>query len=393
MLTFIKRYRTLLFFFFAYGFGFYIIIQRALADLAQNGQHYRQADWLINNSAGLIRRGFGGDMLIFISDITSISPVFLVVAVQVFLISALFLTFSRIGWAARGNDSILFLLISPVFLLFYAYDAGGSLRKEILGFSAFLPLLWGSGLTSLKFSVRPKKWPVLLSSAIFAVACFWHELNVFFAPVLAVSVYFYFAGGGGGNWRLAFSSVYLIVAFSAGLFAMLFSSVPDITPICSALSDANELDHLCGGAIAWLDKDTTYALSRVWKMIISGNVFLPITLLIALSYFIFLLGEFVSWKVIVTIYIGCLVLFSPLFIVAIDWGRWAVLATFCFTVLILFYLRINDKITALSFSTPVWLSCALFSSIWGVNHVGGSPVFTKGIYANIARIGAGLIGI
>ena len=97
------------------------VLARVWFDFLHGGSPWRQGDWLINSAAGLVRRGFMGDGMIALGDLTGTNLLAVTIAVQ----TGLFLALLWLLWVlARDHPNkplILLLAASPAFLpIFWA---------------------------------------------------------------------------------------------------------------------------------------------------------------------------------------------------------------------------------------------------------------------------------
>ena len=108
-------------------------IFNVIANKTYTEDNWTIGEWLINYQGGFVRRGFGGELIYHLSNIFSISPIYLIWIVSI--ISYIFLIRESLK-IAKGKVSILFLL-SPI--IFLAPLVGNFLiRKDILILLLFL---------------------------------------------------------------------------------------------------------------------------------------------------------------------------------------------------------------------------------------------------------------
>ena len=95
-------------------------------------------DWLINYEAGLLRRGFSGELILLLTKLTSIKPTYLLILIQLLLFCIFLCLFYSILNKKRLNIFFLFILFSPVTISFTFHDPLTVGRKEIIFFLAYL---------------------------------------------------------------------------------------------------------------------------------------------------------------------------------------------------------------------------------------------------------------
>src|SRR5580700_3146038 len=108
-----------------------IRIAEAHANFARHpGSDWGSSDWMINNSAGFVRRGLGGAAISLLMRLTGLGffPVWITLTTSVFLLLCAWLL--RISWHLRGPAVWRFaLLFNPLLLLSYCVS-GMFLRKD-----------------------------------------------------------------------------------------------------------------------------------------------------------------------------------------------------------------------------------------------------------------------
>jgi len=103
---------------------------RLLFDYLNQGDGWRQGDWLINFGAGIVRRGVIGEGLILLSDLSGVALLVVTLLAQGALLGLLLLVFWLI-WRAHNTRIMLVLLAaSPMFcLMLWAGDVQGILHS------------------------------------------------------------------------------------------------------------------------------------------------------------------------------------------------------------------------------------------------------------------------
>ena len=372
-----SRVRNTVVFWAVLALTFALILRQQRIDDLLGGSEWRQGDWLINNAAMPVRRGAIGSALIRLSDATGIGLLTLAYVLPAAL-SGLFL--GGIGVLAHRaglTGRLLLLLLSPGFVLLWANDPEGSLRKEVLAYLAFLPLIASAAQTV------PSRGLLLLGLALYAIAVTAHEANAFFAPALITAIWLVH-GQGSGRLAVALSAM----AVTAGLavlalgFALTHATLPDSAPVCAALTRRGLVPEMCIGAIAWLEQDLGFARARVAEI-----AALPGAGTVALSYAAALFPVWVflhgcprrgAWFAALALSGLC---FLPLWLTAIDWGRWINfhLATLVFLILILLA-RFRPLWAEAPLPRPLGHATLAVCLLVGINHVGG--VLRPGLVPN-----------
>lgn len=311
------------FFVFAYGALLTFLLAMLYQSVLAGGNPWQQADWLINFEAGPIRRGLGGHILLSLSDALGLDLLHVLGVVQAALVSVLVI---GIGWAiyAIGIPDRLFILaISPGFLPFWAYDYLGSMRKEMVAILAFLPLL------------RPAQHPefrAVISLTIFAIAVLLHEGNGFVAPFLAATLWITLL-----RHQWLFGAAAFAIAGAGFAIALSLPSINDAAPICQAVTERGFRETFCGGSIRWLEFDLARVLQENTARIETFGF--PVTVFVSYALAIIPLAATLrhapKWALPAAVLSGLLL--APLYVVALDWGRWVFLHIACVTLVILAY--------------------------------------------------------
>ncbi|MCY1663919.1 hypothetical protein [Rhizobium sp. SL86] len=299
-----------------------IILINVWLEVQQGGSKWQQGDWLINALNGYVRRGLAGSLFVHIADWTSTSPVVVVALIQSAALSALLaLTFSLFNPLILQSNYLLLLLSPGFYVLFWAADPAGSLRKELIAFCAMamlsiFPVLGHHGPNLRRF------W-LTVSGLIFALSCLAHEGNIFLMPAFLTLLWM--SGAWLSDRWFTLSPAFLaIFGTLAGLIYALMHSHGDVDAVCAPLLERGAPQSLCQGAIAWINVPLAEGINRtwaitaepnfVWKFCVAG-----IAAALPLLYFI---RQLINRKtLLLACFIACVPI-MPLYLIAIDWGRW-----------------------------------------------------------------------
>ena len=189
--------------------------------------------------------------------------------------------------------------------------------------AAFAPLLVAA---AIKYSASEKVLsPHLIvgafasSIALFVIAVVDSEINVFFFPFLAFVAFsvFHFKSA------VAYAVFTGVCAIASVLFALKFPSIPSAEAVCNVLLMRGLNDEICSGSIAWLEKDSRDGIMAVLSMATPAHLartFSSIFLSLFMIYFVLRVN---NWRRVAAIAL-CFGFFAflPLYVVAVDWGRW-----------------------------------------------------------------------
>jgi hypothetical protein len=238
-----------------------------------------------------------------------------------FTIQALFFVIASgtalvLYFSGRRGPGWLVLLLSPVFLTYAFHDLSGGFRKELIGFSAF-------GLLAASYVRRWAAIPMTVAAAlVFALAVFSHEANALALP------FFLFVLWRGAETGLitrrqmfAAGGVFAALAAAAVVFAIFFRGDSATTlAICDAIVVIGlRRDLFCeAGALLHLANSPSEDFKYVTDLVDYIRVY-AVALLLGLAP----LALIRQWSpvALLTLALGAGAI-APLFLVAIDWGRW-----------------------------------------------------------------------
>jgi hypothetical protein len=332
------------------------IAYRYYNEVSNGGGVYKTGDWLINYSAGPIRRGLIGTLLFYASEL-GLPLRWVTYTVQILFYLAVFFFVLKIYRLREREWAWTVLLFSPAFLLFPFYDFTGAFRKEIIVFAAFSYLCF----CYAKRQVRNVH--LVLAGSIFILAAFSHELTVFTLPFF-IYLFYRFYQDQLITKRAAVLAVlvFSIVSLCAASFAYIFPGDPShAAAICKSVLEKGFDERMCGGAIGWLGHDAGSNIGLVNDVLLDSlKLYVPLMLLSILPIF------FVSWvtrEAGVILLIGMLSLI-PLFIIATDWGRWIHIYIF-----FLFSIILAESIwKKIKFKAVPPLVVFLYLTTWSIPH-------------------------
>ncbi len=343
------------------------VVLLAFQDYQLGGNSWKQGDWLINSVEATIRRGMMGSLLLRLSETFSLDPVLVVVLLQSTL---LITTVTLITVSVKHLDTpatLWLLLLSPGFFVsFWSLDDQGGLRKELITFLAFATLLFATRRPA------PNRILVYVSALIYGLAVISHEGNLFFAPFFAVCYYLLLRKA--ALSRPDFIGLFAILAgacLCAVVMAVRFGTVTDYMSVCQPVLDAGVDAEMCEGAIKALEIPLKEYMTATFWIFLSPKV-LSFALLYALtSVTVLIIGRHLAGKTLFTrAYIGSAFLFLPLYVVAVDWGRWVSFHTSAviFTLLIALSLGYPKDASAQELSPRKFNLLLVFSLVWGFSH-------------------------
>ena len=322
--------------------------------LNQNGGHnFMTADWLINYKYGYVNRGLIGTLIVPLFDDGKALLIFLTyILIFTYVLIFYFLNISF----KRSSEKFITaaLIFSPAGFLLLVYDSQASFRKELIGILGLFILL--SSVNTKQFKKNLK-----ISGLILTIGIFSHSINLFFIPTILLLLYRY------QKTRNIFD--YLVFLFPALLFlATNFLFRPSEQKLfaiknnmCSQIYELG-LEKLCGYGsfdfITW-DLNAHYVVTQNYIINLNRENYF-----IYILFFILSLVPFVFEKKIISLFQEFLIIgvtFIPLFLIAIDWGRWIHIISICYLSIYL----IRDK-QVINSNLKYLLFLTLFYSEWNI---------------------------
>lgn len=340
-------------------FAFIIPLQYRIATF----HPWQTGDWLIDYSAGFVRRGLFGALL-GTYDFDAVQLIASVALVQFVLACALYGAVGFLFWRSSRSPSWIMLTLSPAFMLFPLLDPDASARKELIGLVAL-------AIVAVATSLSRTSLGAIIAIPIFAIAAFSHEVNIVIVPAI---VYLVLLHGGDIRRELmyAIAAVYGLIAAAAGAAAMIGSADAQmVADICANWLNRGIPD--CNGALLFLNETPQEAQQYLLAELFPAywGYLIPAALALVPLFAVRFLPK--HWVIAVIIVATS----APLFFVAWDYGRWIFLIT---AQLSLIALAITRRNGTASFRVPLYAAMA-FILLWGVEHV--SQPLTPGILLRI----------
>ena len=289
---------------------------------------YIPGDWLINYTAGFVRRGLAGEILILLARALHLPVVILGSLLPLLFYGILYLFLWQL-WKPNGLWAFI-ALISPATLAFPILSAGGASHKE----TVLLALL--AGLLVWNRSRKPSDAALSMYSVCAVVAILLCHEGL--APYL---IYFSIALwlATGDIRRTAYILVVPVVAGIATLYAVRhhIGDGEIERRICQSLNTRNP--EICSGAIAYLARVPADAHQDVVASIRDFHYWFYYPLLGCLAVAP-LIGMWAGLKPqhrrVFLLCIPCAYLASvPIFYYGADWGRWIYIHVMCSFLLLL----------------------------------------------------------
>ena len=304
--------------------------------LTHDWEQWTVGEWLINYSGGFVRRGLTGEVLLAISGRTGAPANVLVFATFVTLIGVFSVRFASLLRHKRITFWYLFLCLSPACLLFTLYNPEAIGRQELVVYVAFIA--WADAYR------RGSLTPAMLSlfAAVAFVATLVHELFVLFTPYF-VLLSFVLSNSGHveGDWRRA---LVVPAGACAGLAALLlFGHALNGEVLCGSIVRTGAPAKVCEGILAYGDPDPVRAVrdfighltehSALSLVLVFPLILLPVYLFLTAN------ADGLSAPLLIAFFALFITISAPLFVLAVDWGRWISIHVILQTVTCAFFLH------------------------------------------------------
>jgi hypothetical protein len=299
--------------------------------VADDWEQWVVADWLVTYAPGFVRRGLSGQLLFAVSEAFS-TPANTVVRwaiVAVYLVFAV--AMAVLLWRKRLTFWWLVLALSPASVPFSLYNPAAVGRKEGLLVAAFA--VWALWLGRRPLSP--------MTGALFGLAAvaltLMHEVFAFYAPYFVLVAYLTEARHEDGRaWRW---SALVPAGALVGLAAVLASTATlDDPTLCARLVGAGAPMRVCEGLFDYQQAPAASALAAGLSLPprALGMAAAAAAAIVLLPLWCFALANVEAAAHRRVLLGGCafaMIWSAPLFLVAVDWGRWIAIHAVLTTVL------------------------------------------------------------
>lgn len=348
------------------------------------------SDWAINYHGGFVRRGITGELALWLSSIIRIPLPWIICVVVLGAYAVLLWTAYRLLQMNAEHSLWTWLLIlSPATFGFQILDAGGGFRKEVLLFAGLCVIL-----LLLKRGVNEK--------VVAGGLCLWLPFLIFAHESLFFYVGYYGAAlllharrkceTRSRRWLLI-----LVPPLAASGIAMAAACLhPGNAKIAATVCSAARQRGIaqCGPAMKYLGCSATQSRNVVKeaRRLYDFPLIYAATGTLALLPLAMLLGnamrnEKSRWNALLICgcAIGSVLISLPLYLYALDWGRWIYIHVLCMTLLV-FAADFDHAAIPLCTRDPLKMqwpirifaiaALCLYTVAWTLPHVpGGEPYF------------------
>ena len=306
----------------------FILIKLFFLVAISGGNGWQQGDWLINSSAGLVRRALIGDFVLLFANLSGLNPLLVLSTLQVVLLVSLYYLLYRLKDFV--SLPIMFVLVcSPAFFpIFWWADWLASLKKETVVFVSILLLV---------YSIHHRFLMAFgFSALLFAIAVFSHEGQTTFAPLVAYIGFFRTKDVFSDKARKIYIVTICFVSVLAAIYGFLFAEGPGSDAVCNTLMSYKLSPDICLGAIKWLDISMAEVFNGIAQRTTVPN--LSLFLIMYVMFFVPIFYVTMTKDNALRIFLYFIltgIVFIPLYFVATDWGRWISYHFFSFAAIIL----------------------------------------------------------
>ncbi len=305
-------------------------------ELADTWDGWTIGDWLITYAGGFVRRGLSGELVLATSRAIGVPANITAWGLFVAVFGVFCAAFMVLLHRRRVTFWFLVLCLSPAFVFFTLYNPDTVGRKDGLLVAALA--LWAVVITRQHLRVA-----TAVGAAVVAfVLTLMHELVFFFTPYVVLVPYLL------AHQRRPHEPWWLsgLVPAGSGLAVLLVAVLPGSLSepaLCTRLVAAGAAPRICEGVLSYGHESIPEALDE-FADAASAPTAVALGAAAALAVLPPMLFLLMSAGTARTAYVGtaalagALLFSAPLFVLAVDWGRWlaihATLATVTCSVLL-----------------------------------------------------------
>jgi len=330
---------------------------------ASGGSAWATGDWLINYSAGFIRRGLTGEIIFFMSP-TGEFAVMIATVTQFVLIATIQVAALLLFLRTPRTPIWLMIVFSPAVGLFGLLNPEALTRKEIIPIAAM-------ALMAIIFRAKLAPWFYTIPVLLLALGSFSHETSNFAVPAFLYLIFLEFKRHqiSSKAFGILTSLIVIPAALGLGLTVLSPGTSDQVTELCSFFTDRN-LEQMCGGPLSYLDSSLIDGMNEISLWFPNYLAYIPALVLATLPMAL-LRPRRSIWVLLLVTY----TFFIPLFLTGIDYGRWIFLATSLITFVLLATCNQNQ---ISSVDVPLY-AAILFIALWLLPYT-GNPDYRSLVY-------------
>jgi hypothetical protein len=347
---------------------------RVSSGLAAIWSGWSIGDWVINYDTGPTRRGLAGEIIFFIARVFHLKINWIIFSIQGFALIGFIVLFLNVLRKKQLSFWYVIGYFSPAFfLLFTYYDSMAIGRKEILLYLTFM--VWV--VLCLRDQISTLK--IIGFSLLQFLLALSHEAFFFYSLYFCAAV-----------WLSTDKYKKLVLAiplssFIAVALTFLFFKTVDPTFSCNTLLALGAFPEVCAGVLSAGPQDALLLAKQYFQnfnLLSLLNIGAVCIIILLPAYLILSISSFKKYNLPsqISLLFGLIFFSFPLFIFAIDWGRWISMHLTLTLVMLLLTLKNKDardvikpsshlnaaaKITLL---VGALCSFALFSFTYSLSH-------------------------
>ena len=281
----------------------YIIVFTFFHNRKSDG--YVLGDWLINyQDGGFKRRGLSGSFFFFLQDLTGFQLNILVFLVQVIIITIFFYFFVKIIVSKSITLWYLSLLLSPLGFIAYFNCVDYVGKKEFILFAIFSYFVYQINCSTL---TRKKEYIICI---LIFIATLFHEIVFFFIPYFVLLLIIY-----NKNINFKLYIKYFLAGFVPVILILFFGNEINEGNSLQILKERGVVIN--NGIFFWNVNEREYIVSQAKDYSLYVISFLISFFHIKFYLKIEKLDKKIGWG-----FLFAFLYTLPLFLLAIDWGRW-----------------------------------------------------------------------
>lgn len=358
-------------------------VGKQMVSLVSGDFALRSGDWLINYGGGFVRRGLFGQLLLM-TGLKGNMLLGLILALQVACYCTIlayvvgFLRKSEFKWWAIS------LALGPGAFIFMGTYTDGGLRKEMLVFVALCLLGWSRRAKG----VRSAGWLAGAAVLLYAVAVLTWEPSAFAAPILLLAIRNSTESPLDTARRTWVAIALAVIAVVGCMLSLMFQgNVSTLASIKDAIANAGiDPGLVARSGAGWIGVSLGGFWSAVGGYFPNYMNYLPLFILSVLPLALTPWFRRNRWWV-----LGCLAATLPLYLIAVDYGRYMNLAIFGLCIVAM-------SADSHELESGYWnpLSAMLYVTVWGIPHFVSPDVAQwpwVGVLASIGRNVAWVVGL
>jgi len=275
-------------------------------------EYFFIGSYLINYEYGFMRRGLMGSILLNL-NLTSTFGLLILTALILIMLYVLF-QFLFIGLLEKNNNIFLTLITFSPLILFYQFiNTTHSVNSNLMGgeFLGLLTLVYAAYIKD-----KQNKYNLFLVLSLFNISIYTHEVNILTLFTLYLIL---------KNRIHALLTLFSVSVFSY-LYFLNYSSFSDkFEPLCKQFESLRIRDNICLGGLSNSTSDqVSFGYSMLKDFELLNIIFTQQnkSYVYSILFFLYFVSKSGISKNTLAKSLFVVSAYLPIFLVAIDWGRW-----------------------------------------------------------------------